>query len=101
MSDEDLEREMIQAAADRMGWTINGWDHDEDGDLRANLGRFIVIEGDDDEGLYQDDEGVLFISVVGAARFGNQRAHFGFLTEYTDSPVDVRDPSYMVEPLPS
>lgn len=75
------DRERIEQALKARGWVVEKWrEAGADGRLEAvvNPGRFVVIEADDSNGLYEGDEGELSATVVGAERFGNQRVAFTF-----------------------
>lgn len=85
------EREIIKARCDSDGFVIREWRTNEDDETEAVVGRFVVIEDDEDMGLYEGDEGELVVSVVGAEEYNNQRAHFGLLVDDTDCPIEVRD----------
>jgi hypothetical protein len=98
MDDEERERhtQMIDDALKRAGYEARSWGLDEDDDrVRADLGRFVALEDDEDEGIFEGDLGVLYASVVGAQRYGNERVWFGFMAEGTDVAVDVRDLSIL------
>lgn len=91
------EREMIEAAVARHGFTVKSWDPSHENGLTAMLGHFIVTEGDEDHGLYDGDTGTLDACVVGAAEYGNQRVSFSFVPEGCDSGADVDDLSAVEE----
>lgn len=91
-------RELIDAALTSHGLTVQSWDRDTDGNIRANLGRFRVLE-DDDEGLLSGTEGEVKASVVGAAEYGNRHVAFYFYEDDMDPDAGVRinDLSMQVE----
>jgi hypothetical protein len=96
--EEDMtEQDMIARYAESHGFTVRGWRDDEENGLTAELGRFRVIEDDEDRGLYVDDEGRLEACVVGAAEYGNQRVALSFTPDGYDSGNDVYDASVLEE----
>lgn len=93
-------KEMIERACKAQGLDIKGWETDTDsGEDRpqADLGRVRVLEDDEEHGIFEGTEGVLKASVVGAAQHGNERVHFGYTEDDTDSCVEVRDPSMTLD----
>jgi hypothetical protein len=92
------DRERIEKACQEHGLTIREWKTGDDGGDIAVLGRFEVIEDDEDAGLYSGDEGELSAEVVGAAQYGNQRVCFSFMAEGYDEGNEVRD-LYVLDPV--
>src|SRR4051812_30868100 len=86
----ERDRDMIQEHAESRGLTVREWTTTLDGET-AILGRFRVIEEDEDNGLFQDDEGPLTAIVVGAREYGTERVSYGLTPDGCDSPNDVRD----------
>lgn len=82
---------MIRDAARRHGFEVAEFYEHEDNGLTGKLGRFRVIEGDDDRGLYEGDEGELEACIVGAVKHNNQRVSFGFTPDGYDSADEVWD----------
>jgi hypothetical protein len=86
---------MIQVACKAQGLDIKGWEQDEDYTEprpQANLGRVRVALDDEENGLYEGTEGVLYASVVGGAEHNNERVAFHYMEDGTDSPNEVPDP---------
>lgn len=83
-------RERIERRLNEEGFTAQDWKDTDDG-ITAVLGSFIVIEDDEDEGLYSGDEGELTACVVGAPEYGNERVAFAFKVEGFSEGVEVRD----------
>ena len=91
------DKERIEEFAKHNGFTVLDWREDPDDGLIGVLGRFRVIEEDEDRGLYADDEGELSACVVGAEKYGNQRVALSFTADGYDAGNDVRDPSLLEE----
>ena len=51
--------------------------------------RVRATEGDEDEGLYAGDVGLLIIETVGSPAYGNERVAFSLLVDGYDSPVSI------------
>lgn len=51
--------------------------------------RIRVLEDDEDQGLYADDEGVLIIEKVGHPGGHNERTAVYLIVDGTDSPVEI------------
>lgn len=90
-------RELIEREISTYGYPVKEWGIDEDGDVQANLGRFRVITDDEDFGLFEGDEGVVFAGVVGAAEYNNEGIAFSFQGDDFDSGLPLRDLSMQVE----
>jgi hypothetical protein len=91
MTEQERHRKMIQADIDRRMFTAHDWLFNEDeGRIIASLGRFTVIDDDEDKGTYAGDEGELTAMVVGSQEYGNERVDYSILIdEYHDEPSDV------------
>lgn len=89
MADQHV-REMIEARLAEEGWTAREWREGEDG-LEAVVGRFVVIEGDNDTPPYIDTEGELTACVVGSPERHNERVHFSFTEDGMDAGDEVSD----------
>jgi hypothetical protein len=86
------DRERIEAHCSQHGLKIDGWKEDDENGLTAQLGRWEVVTDEyDDDGLYAGDEGNLTASVVGGAKYGNQRVHVGFTPDESDGAIEVHD----------
>jgi hypothetical protein len=86
------DRELIEAAVWREGYTVERWDEEHENGLTAFVkGRFRVVEGNDDVGLYEGDEGTLNACVVGSEQYRNRRVAWGLLVDEYDSNTDVDD----------
>lgn len=73
------EKSMIERAVTRHGLTPDEWDEESENGLTARFnGEWIVLEEDEDRGLYDGDTGKLSACVVGAEEYGNQRVIFTF-----------------------
>lgn len=92
MSEEhDRHRTRITARLHSLMLTPKTWRVNDDGELEAVLGRWRVVEEEENEGLYADDEGELVASVVGAPGYGNERVGFYLYTDdHPDMPGEVR-----------
>lgn len=77
---------MIERAVKSRGFSIKSWDQDEDYPERpaANLGRFRVLDDDEQRGFFSGTEGVISANVVGAAVYRNERVAF----YYTEDGMD-------------
>lgn len=82
----DREREMLQAALDTYG--LNGVFREADDPNNVTMGpevlvneRWQVIEDDEDNGLFEGDEGQLFACVVGAPEYHNHHVSWGFMPD--------------------
>lgn len=93
MSDNDRIKQMIESAVAREGYTVEEWRDDPGDGLTGVIGRFVVAVEDENEGLYEGDEGVLEVSVVGAPQYQNERVWFGFTADGTDGGAEVKDVS--------
>jgi hypothetical protein len=95
-------KELITKRVHADALVVLAWESDEDegdGRERANLGRFVVVEdeGEVSEGPFEGEEGVLYASIVGAAKHDNIRVHYGLMVDGTDCPTEV-DP-YQLEAI--
>lgn len=90
-------RELIERTIASYGYPAKEWGIDDDGDVRADLGRFRVIANDDDHGLFEGDEGVVFAGVVGAQEYHNESVAFSFQGDDFDSGLPLRDLAMQVE----
>jgi len=82
---------MIQEELDLQMLAIQGWRLGEGDEPEALLkGRWVVIEEDEDAGLFGGDEGTVTASVVGSPKYGNERVFLGFTADGTESPVECR-----------
>lgn len=96
--DHDRVRPMIEDALKVYGLTAEKFETDEYGDLQAVVtGRWTVNEENEDQGLFEGDEGVLYVSVVGSEEHRNERPHYGFMAEGTDVQIEC-DPNAL-EPV--
>ena len=95
MSDEDRIRKMIEGWLTTWGFKAESWHNDADYEEPrpvANIGRFRVLEDDDDQGLYADTEGFVEVSVVGAPEYNNERVALHFTEDGMDEPNgEIRD----------
>lgn len=66
-------------------------DPESSGEFRANLGRFEVSQEDEDQFLFEGEQGILFASVVGAEKYHNQRVAFFFQADGTDMGDEIVD----------
>jgi hypothetical protein len=91
--DEAQERALIEAALSRAGYRAESWRASEEnaGRAEAVVGRFRVLQDDDEAGLFADTEGVLTAVCVGSAERRNLRVAFGFLEDGMTADVEVRD----------
>jgi hypothetical protein len=80
-------REMIQGALDKWGWQEVTWRTNEYGQEEVLVGLFRLLT--DTEMAFAGEEGELIVSVVGAAKHGNERVYYGFMPEGTDCPSEV------------
>lgn len=77
--DPERQKELIINAADgRYGLVVDEWVTDEYGNTVGRLGRWKVERDDEDRGLFEDDEGELQATVVGAPEYNNEHVSFGF-----------------------
>lgn len=87
---EDIDRAEIIAACADQGLTVRDWRTDPDDGLTASCGTVtVLVDGDEDMGPFEDDEGELIAQIVGAAEHRNRRVHFSFIGEGMDAGVDV------------
>lgn len=88
-----MERQMIEARLRTEGYRPESWRASEEnaGRPEAVIGRFRVLEDDEDVGVFADTEGVLTATCVGAAELGNLRVAFGFTEDGMDADVEIRD----------
>lgn len=91
-------KQMIESKLQAESYPAQNWLLDEDGQTVADLGRFRVVEEDDDHGFYAGDEGTIHASVVGSEKYRNERVAYLLLIDGYDSAVDVPDIS-MVDPI--
>lgn len=83
-------RSMIEHAVKVQGLTIHSWSFEDDDERDvAKLGRFALVEDDEDNGLIENDEGELSASVVGAREHNNERVAFHFKPDEFDMGVEV------------
>lgn len=82
---------MIEAAVSGQGMTVQEWNA-EDGRPVAVLGRYRATADDEDNGVFEDMEGVMTATVVGAAQYHNERVWFGWRKDGMDTAVEARDP---------
>lgn len=103
VDEKQRHRKMIQYEIDRYGgfaapqdadWTMD----EEERRERAALGRWRVMEDDEDRGLFANDEGELHATVVGAAQHHNEAAAFYLQLDYYDTAIRVT-PFEDVEPV--
>lgn len=92
------QRERIEAELEHHMLVAEEWRDGEDGTEAVLKYRWGVIEEDEDAGLFEGDEGRVVASVVGAAKYGNERVSFGFVADGMDGPVECR-PLDNVDPL--
>ena len=92
------EREMIEAAVNGQGFSVKSWVEDPDDGITGVLGRFQVIDEDEDRGIYDGDEGEVRACVVGSEKYRNQRVYFSFMTDGTDVGNELVDFS-LVDPI--
>ena len=92
------DRERIEEALAREGFTAQEWIEHPDNGLTAVVGRFVVQTDDEDAGLYGGDEGKLDACVVGAEQYANQRVSWTFTAEGYDEGNEVTDLS-VLEPV--
>lgn len=86
------DREMIEDYAEYTMLSIESWDEENENGLTALLShRWVVVHGDEDRGLYEGDEGVLTLCVVGAERYGNRRVSLSFVADGMDCGVEIVD----------
>lgn len=85
---DDRIKGMIEKKLETVGYHAEAWKDTDDGPT-AVLGRFKVIEENEDQGLYMDDEGEVTACVVGAPQYGNERVHFTFTPEGYDSGTEA------------
>lgn len=97
MNDNTAEHDVLKGYAKGQGFTVRGFRDDEENGLTAELGRFRVIEDDEDHGLYADDEGVLEACIVGSVEYRNQRVSLSFIPDGYDGGNEVYDPSVLEE----
>jgi hypothetical protein len=86
--------QMIQTWLDGEGYTDVTWAVNEYGRDEVTVGRFVVLE-DHGNMLFEGEEGVLRVSVVGAAKYQNERVYLGLTTDGTESPEEVTDLSVL------
>lgn len=79
---------MITRAVDQHGYPVKEWREGDEG-LEAALGRFRVTVDDDDQGLYEGDEGEVTACVVGAPEYENERVSFSFTSDEMESGMPV------------
>lgn len=84
MAEDDRERALIVARCEKEGITVKDWREGGEDGLTADLGRYRVVEENDDQGFYADDEGTLTANVVGAAEYRNERVMFTFTPDEQD-----------------
>jgi hypothetical protein len=65
-------------------------DPDEGGALVAKIGRFRMLEDDEDEGLSEGDEGVLTAQLVGLPEKGNHHISYGLAVDGLSGSLTVR-----------
>lgn len=88
-------KEMILKAVVSAGLgLVDSWDFSDDR-IRAQLGRFRVLE-DDEAGLFEGTCGQLRCEVVGAAKYGNERAAFFFNEDGMDKDASIEVPDMMM-----
>lgn len=94
------DREIVERALATHGLTADAWENDADNGDRptAKLGRWIVIEDDEDRGLYEGDEGELTCTAVGATEHGNLQSAFYFRGDGLEVGERV-DPFEDIEPV--
>jgi hypothetical protein len=80
---------LIQARLDREGYAAKEWREGEDG-LEAVIGRFVIVEDDEDRGLYSGDEGPLTACIVGSPEYHNERILFAITPEGQSGALEVR-----------
>lgn len=83
---EDEQRKLITEAIRHWVAEPERWDADPDdgGRLRGWLGSAHVFDDDEDQGLYEGDEGEVYACVVGAHQYGNVHVAFYFMGEGMD-----------------
>jgi hypothetical protein len=52
----------------------------------GSIGRFRVLDDDDEQGFYSGTEGEIFLGVVGGAEHNNERVALHFLEDGMDEP---------------
>ena len=100
--EQQRHREMIHMACNQYGLTPPGesdfsFDAEEHRE-RGALGRWRVVEDDEDRSLFADDEGELYVTVVGAQHYGNEHVAFYFKPDDFDEATDRVTPFEDVEP---
>lgn len=86
------DREMIEDYAEYTMLSIESWDEENENGLTALLSdRWVVVHDDEDRGLYEGDEGVLTLCVVGAEQYGNRRVSLSFVADDMDCGVEIVD----------
>lgn len=96
MTDVNEERlkQLIGSRLDSEGYPVKEW-RTHDGEFEGVIGRAIVIEEHEDGGIYIDATGLVTASVVGAAKFGNERVAFHMYEDGYDGPNELPDLSYV------
>lgn len=93
------DKEMIEERLQSEGLTAQSWVEDTENGLTAKLGRYQVVNDDEEDyGLYAGDEGELSACVVGSAQYGNQRVSFSFTLDDNDEGSEVHSLS-VLEPI--
>lgn len=86
------DREMIEAWLTANGQSVDEWRKDELGerDEAVLAGRWRVVEDvSEDEGPFEDEQGIVLVSCVGDTEYGNLRVHVGFKADGMDSALEV------------
>lgn len=95
----DDQKDLIEEVTFSYGFPIKAFEEDPDGDYVANLGRFIALQDDEDQGLFEDDEGILYAQIVGAKKYNNEHVAFYFLADGFEGTVKIDNPALQVEPI--
>lgn len=82
---------MLTKRAEADGLAIACFEVNDDGEELAKIdGKWCVVEGDDDVGLYEGDDGTLELTIVGSTEHDNRKVQVGLVCEGRDGSTEVR-----------
>lgn len=86
----EIERRRLliaERARKQFGLEIDEYRNDEDGDIEGVCGRWVVVEDNEEKGIYEGEEGELHFAVVGAPKYSNERVAVYFYSDDTEGPA--------------
>lgn len=87
-AEQDEQQRLIEAELEKRMLVAAEWRDGEDGREAVLKHRWYVTEEDEDNGLFEGDEGTVSACVVGSAKYRNTRVSFSFTPDGCDGGSD-------------